>query len=76
MVVLGTPFWMTRAMSSIGAAVDPAIVGQVGAFAAAAGPAVTAAAQAAKQRLAFRQGRRVLRCGRGRRSADCSRLRA
>ena len=80
MVVLGTPFWIDAGDVFIGAAVDPAIVGQVGALAAAAGPAVTAAAQAAKQRLAFRQapagvsrcaavprsGRRcrLLRCGR------------
>ena len=46
----------------VAAAVDPAVVGQVGPFAASAGTAVTAAAQAAKERLAFRQ-RMVLRCG-------------
>ena len=39
----------------VAATVDPAVVGQVGPFAASASSAVTAAAQAAKQRLAFRQ---------------------
>ena len=46
----------------VGAAVEPLVVGQVGPLAAAAGPAVTAAAQAAEQRLALGQGRRVRRC--------------
>ena len=41
----------------VAAAVDTAVVGQVGPFAASASTAVTAAAQAAKQRLAFRQRR-------------------
>ena len=70
----------------IGAAVDPTAVGQVGALAAAAGPAVTAAAQAAEQRLAFRElrvfgGRHVGGCrwgrglGRGRASPACERPR-
>ncbi len=66
MVVLGTPFGNHAGDVLIGAAVDPAIVGQVGAFAAAAGAAVTAAAQAAKQSLAFRQAARP---GRGWRPA-------
>ncbi len=69
----------------VGAAVDPAAVGQVGAFAAAAGAAVTAAAQPAKQGLPLRQDHRIRRrwrCGRrclqrthGARPADCDRSR-
>ncbi len=49
---------------------NPAIVGQVGAFAAAAGPAVTAAAQPAKQSLAFRQGHQSIVSAAGRALAD------
>ena len=59
MVVLGTPFWIDAGDVGVGAAVDPAVVGQVGALAAAAGAAVAAAAEAAEQRLAFLQRRRV-----------------
>ena len=47
---------MTRAMSSSLSPWIHFVRGQVGPLAAAAGAAVTAAAQAAKQRLAFRQG--------------------
>jgi hypothetical protein len=51
---------MTRAIL-IGVAVNPAIVGQVRAFAAAAGSTVAATTQAAKQGLSFGQHRRVYR---------------
>ena len=58
----------------VGVAVDPTIIGQVGAFAAAAGPAVTSGAQAPKQGLALRQSSRIWSRNRGGRFGGCRAL--